>query len=193
MKSKPTSEKIAVAARRLLDRDGADAVTMRRVASEVGITAMALYRHYPNREGLLNALADEGFTELAERLESVKLAGGTAKQLEKIMNIFLDHALENPRLFELMFLKPREGARQFPQDFRAGLSPTANPSARVLKEGMEAGVLHEDDVWEIVFEMGAMLQGLIMLYLGGRVAMSEKQFREYCRRSFERYLHGICK
>jgi AcrR family transcriptional regulator len=193
MNSKPTSEKIAVAARRLLDRDGAEAVTMRRLASEVGVTAMALYRHYPNREGLLNALADEGFTELAERLESAKLAGGTAKQLEKIMNIFLDHAVENPRLFELMFLKPREGARQFPQDFRAGLSPTANPSARVLKEGMEEGVLREDDVWEIVFEMGAMLQGLIMLYLGGRVAMSEKQFREYCRRSFERYLHGICK
>jgi AcrR family transcriptional regulator len=193
MKSKPTSEKIALAARRLLDRDGVDAVTMRRVAGEVGITAMALYRHYPNREGLLNVLADDGFAELAGRLEGAKLTGGTVKQLEKIMNIFLDHALENPRLFELMFLNPREGARRFPRDFRAGLSPTANPSARVLKEGMKAGVLREDDVWEIVFEMGAMLQGLIMLYLGGRVAMSERQFREYCRRSFERYLHGICK
>lgn len=166
---------------------------MRRVAGEVGITAMALYRHYPNREGLLNVLADEGFTELAGRLERAKLTGGTVKQLEKLMNIFLDHALENPRLFELMFLKPREGARRFPQDFRAGLSPTANPSARVLRQGMDTGLLREDDVWEIVFEMGAMLQGLIMLYLGGRVAISEKQFREYCRRSFERYLHGICK
>jgi AcrR family transcriptional regulator len=177
----------------LLDREGADAVTMRRVAEAVGITAMAVYRHYPNRAGLLNALADEGFAELTLRLESLRPTGDMTKRLERVMDVFLDHALERPRLFELMFLKPREGARRFPEDFRAGRSPTANPSAVVLREGMEAGVLREDDVWEIVFEMGALLQGLIMLYLGGRTSMSEKEFRKFCRRSFERYMHGICK
>ncbi len=188
-----TSEKIAAAARALLQREGSDAVTMRRVAEGVGITAMAVYRHYPNRAGLLNKLAEEGFDELAAKLEAAKLSGSTEKQLEKLTQVFLDHALENPRLFELMFLKPREGARQFPKDFRAGKSPTANPTARVLREGMESGVLRKDDVWEIVFEMGALLQGLIMLYLGRRMSMSEKQFREYCRRSFERYWNGIRK
>jgi AcrR family transcriptional regulator len=188
-----TSEKIAAAARRLLEQEGSDAVTMRRVATEVGVTAMAVYRHYPNRAGLLNVLADEGFSALAGRLQRVRLSGSTEKKLEKLMNIFLDFSLENPRLFELMFLEPREGARQFPDDFRAGLSPTANPTARVLQEGMEAGLLRKDDVWEIVFEMGALLQGLIMLYLGGRMTLSEQGFRGLCRRSFERYLHGICK
>jgi len=193
MTERSTSEKIASAARRLLDREGADAVTMRRVAEAVGITAMAVYRHYPNRAGLLNALADEGFAELTLRLESLRPAGDMTKRLERVMDVFLDHALERPRLFELMFLKPREGARRFPGDFRAGRSPTANPSEVILREGMEAGVLREDDVWEIVFEMGALLQGLIMLYLGGRTSMSEKEFRKFCRRSFERYMHGICK
>lgn len=193
MTERPTSEKIASAARRLLDREGADAVTMRRVAEAVGITAMAVYRHYPNRAGLLNALADEGFAELTLRLESLRTSGDMTKRLERVMDVFLDHALERPRLFELMFLKPREGARRFPEDFRAGRSPTANPSEVILREGMEAGVLREDDVWEIVFEMGALLQGLIMLYLGGRTSMSEKEFRKFCRRSFERYMHGICK
>ena len=193
MNSKSTSEKIADAARGLLNREGAEAVTMRRVAEAVGVTAMAVYRHYPNRAGLLNSLADEGFAELALRLEGAKLSGGIEKQLEGVIQIFLDHALEKPRLFDLMFLTPREGARQFPHDFRAGKSPTANPSARILKEGMKSGFLREDDVWEIVFEMGALLQGLIMLYLGGRVSMSETQFRNFCHRSFERYMHGICK
>lgn len=193
MLAKSTSEKIASAARHLLDREGTEAVTMRRVANEVGITAMAVYRHYPNRAGLLNVLADEGFTELAGRLQGARLSGSTEKRLERLMNIFLDHALENPRLFQLMFLEPREGARQFPQDFKAGRSPTAAPTAQVLKEGMESGYLREDDVWEIVFEMGALLQGLIMLYLGGRMAMSQDSFRRFCRRSFERYLHGIRK
>ncbi len=193
MIAKSTSEKIAAAARRLLHQEGTDAVTMRRVASEVGITAMALYRHYPNRAGLLNVLADEGFAELGGRLTAAKLTGGTEKRLEKLLNIFIDHALENPRLFELMFIQPREGARQFPRDFREGQSPTANPTARVLKEGMAAGFFREDDVWEIVFEMGALLEGLLMLYLGGRMSMSPDEFRGFCRRSFKRYMHGIRK
>jgi AcrR family transcriptional regulator len=166
---------------------------MRRVANEVGITAMALYRHYPNRAGLLNVLADEGFTELAGRLNNTKLVGSTEKKLEKVLSVFIDHALENPRLFELMFIEPREGARQFPKDFRDGLSPTANPTAKVLKEGMAAGVFREDDAWEIVFEMGALLEGLLMLYLGGRTSMSEDEFRGFCRRSFKRYMYGIRK
>jgi len=191
--AKSTSEKIATAARRLLHQEGTDAVSMRRVASEVGITAMALYRHYPNRAGLLNVLADEGFAELGGRLTAAKLTGGTEKRLEKLLTLFIDHALENPRLFELMFIQPREGARQFPRDFREGQSPTANPTARVLKEGMAAGFFREDDVWEIVFEMGALLEGLLMLYLGGRMSMSPDEFRGFCRRSFKRYMHGIRK
>ncbi len=62
---KSTSEKIAEAARKLLNKEGEDAVTMRRVAAMVGITPMAVYRHYSDRAGLLNALADTGFEELA--------------------------------------------------------------------------------------------------------------------------------
>ena len=52
------ARRIAVASRRLLDKEGVDAVTMRRVALAVGLTPMAIYRHYHDREALLNALAD---------------------------------------------------------------------------------------------------------------------------------------
>jgi hypothetical protein len=62
-----TAGKIVAAAAKLLDREGATAVTMRRVAKGVGITPMALYRHFADRDGLLNALADIGFEELAAR------------------------------------------------------------------------------------------------------------------------------
>jgi AcrR family transcriptional regulator len=60
-----TPDRIALAAGRLLDREGTRAVTMRRVATAVGITPMALYRHFADRDGLLNALADAGFEKLA--------------------------------------------------------------------------------------------------------------------------------
>jgi AcrR family transcriptional regulator len=192
MATTPTSRKIATAARRLLDREGADAVTMRRIAKSVGITPMAVYRHYKDRATLLNALADEGFAKLVSELEGRRFSGKIEKRLMEMADIYLDHALKNPRLFELMFLQPREGARKFPQDFKAGLSPTANLMVEVVKEGMKSGYFREDDAWEIVFEMGALSHGLIMLYLGSRMNVSAERFRVLYRRSFRRYIHGIC-
>lgn len=191
MAAQSTAAKITAAARELLHRGGADAVTMRRVASAVGITPMAVYRHFQDSEALLNSLADAGFEELAARLANSAMPAGVEQQLMTILDVFLDFAIEKTRLFELMFLKRREGARQFPGDFRAGLSPTAKFAAEALEAGMEQGVFRRDDVWEITFETGALLQGLMMLYVGGRVEASEQEFRQLCHRAFGRYLRGI--
>jgi AcrR family transcriptional regulator len=189
----PASQKITTAARRLLDRDGADAVTMRRIATAVGITPMAIYRHYQDRDALLTALADEGFQQLAARLARVRPSGDVEQKLKTMGELFLDHALENPRLFELMFLHPRTKARKFPKDFHAGQSPTANFIAETVREGMEQGIFRKDDVWEITFEIGALSHGLIMLYLGGRLDATQAQFKALYNRSFERYIRGIRK
>jgi len=166
---------------------------MRRVARAVGITPMALYRHFANREGLLNALADAGFAQLATRLGAAAQSGSAERRLAANLDIFLDFGLEKPRLFELMFLHRREGARQFPVDFREGRSPTARFSAEALEAGMKEGIFRKDDVWEIAFESGALLQGLVMLYVGGRVDMPEDEFRALCHRAFRRYFYGIRK
>ncbi len=110
-----------------------------------------------------------------------------------MLDLNLSFALENPRLFELMFLTPREGARQYPRDFAAGKSPTANLFAELIREGIASGYFRETDVWAIVFETGALWQGLTMLYLGGRVSMSATRFRAYCHESIGRYMRGIRK
>jgi AcrR family transcriptional regulator len=191
--ARTTASRIAAAAHHLLDKEGAEAVTMRRVAAAVGVTPMAIYRHYPDRASLLNALADEGFEELAARLAVKKFSGGVEERLTKMMDIYLEHALQKPRLFELMFLKPRAGARSYPRDFKAGRSPTANLLVEVVQSGMDSGYFRKGDAWEIVFEMGALSHGLLLLYLGGRMAVPPAQFRAFYRRSFRRFIRGIRK
>jgi hypothetical protein len=81
------------------------------------------------------------------------------QQLTHILDLFLDFALEKPRLFELMFLERREGARQFPGDFREGRSPTAKFAAIALETGMKQGAFRRDDAWEITFETGPCCRG----------------------------------
>ncbi|MGI5211727.1 TetR family transcriptional regulator [Plantactinospora sp. CA-290183] len=53
-----TPAAIAAAALRVGDREGAPAMTMRRIAAELGCDPMALYRHFPDRQALLDAVAD---------------------------------------------------------------------------------------------------------------------------------------
>jgi AcrR family transcriptional regulator len=191
MTATPTDRAIADAALGILEREGAAAVTMRRVAKAVGVTAMAIYRHYPGRAALLNAIAEEGFDALAASLSRRRLAGTVEQRLERMGDLYLDHALDHPRLFELMFLQPRDGARRYPHDFKARRSPTATQVADLVAEGMRDGMFREDDAWEITFEMGALSHGLIQLYLGGRVELSRTAFRALYRRSFRRYLNGL--
>jgi len=181
-----TARSILLAARALLDEGGAPAVSMRKVAEKVGVTAMAIYRHFPDHAALLNALSDQGFVEMAATLRQTPLAGDISDRMVAACEAYLDYALVSPHLFELMFLARRPGARQFPRDFKAGGSPTANLFVAVVEQGMRAG-----DPWEITFEMGALLQGLIMLYLGGRFEGEPEDFRLFFRRSLRRYIHGI--
>jgi AcrR family transcriptional regulator len=186
-----TATSILAAARELLDQQGIAAVAMRPVAERVGITPMAIYRHYADRASLLNAIADAGFDELATRVRNLQLKGGVEHRLMQVVDVFLAAALQFPNLYQLMFLVPREGARVYPRDFKAWRSPTFNLTVRILQEAMRAGELRPDDPMEIAFELSALSHGLIVLYLGGRVAQSEKVFRSLHQRSFRRYLNGL--
>ena len=59
-----TRAAVVETALRLVDRDGLEGVSMRRVAAAVGATPMALYRHVPNKDALLDALVATVFAEL---------------------------------------------------------------------------------------------------------------------------------
>ena len=186
-----TAVRILAAAREILDREGLAAIAMRPVADRVGITPMAIYRHYSDRANLLNAIADEGFRELAARMQALPLKGSVEARLMQLGDMFVEFALQFPNLYDLMFLAPREGARLYPRDFKAGRSPTFSPSVKLLEEAMRIGELRRDDPLEIAFEISALSHGLIVLYRGGRVGLSAKKFRMLYRRSFRRYLHGL--
>jgi AcrR family transcriptional regulator len=65
--AKLSTESILDATLQLLDREGADALTMRRLGAELGVEAMSLYRHVADRSALLEALADRLAAEIEPR------------------------------------------------------------------------------------------------------------------------------
>jgi AcrR family transcriptional regulator len=56
IREKLTKQRIVIAALRIMDTEGLEAVTMRRVAREVGVEAMSLYHHVADKDDLLDAV-----------------------------------------------------------------------------------------------------------------------------------------
>jgi AcrR family transcriptional regulator len=186
-----TSELIADAALAILESEGSSAVTMRRVAQAVGITPMAIYYHFPNREALLNTITDREFEKLIGYIQSVPQTGSAENRFINTALAYADYALDRARVFEYVFSAARPGARRFPEDFRARRSPSLNLIADAIANAMASGFLKRDDVWEVAFTTTAHTHGYVTLYLGGRISLDRNEFRALVRRSLRRLLHGL--
>lgn len=103
-----TDAEIRRYARVLLTGYGSDAVTLRAIARELGITAPALYRYYGSREHLLQRLRDDICSELAEQLDADLHAtdGGFAQKVFTVCRAFRSWALAHPGEFALVFASP---------------------------------------------------------------------------------------
>ncbi len=164
---------------------------MRRVAAAAGVTPMAIYHHFANREALLAAVTMREFDRLAEELDTRRIGGSAKRQLSTLVNWYVDYALRSPHTFDYVFLHPRQDVRQYPADFRRRSSPTLNRLADIVEAGMERGELRKGDVWEVAMAIWAHVHGYVALYRGGRFSLSEEAFRRLCRRSMGRLFDGL--
>jgi AcrR family transcriptional regulator len=186
-----TREAIAQVTREILDTEGATAVSMRRVAKQLGITAMALYRHYRNREELLKEVCDTAFNEIAQEWRNRIQHSDPWEDLLAAGDHLIDFALHHPHLYHYMFLEQRINARRFPDDFGDGQSPTIALIISALERGMEKGSFRKDNPVLTALTVAAQLQGLIALYQSGRIGLSEEGFRELCHDCCTRLLNGL--
>jgi AcrR family transcriptional regulator len=188
---KKTVEHIAATALRILEEEGPEKVTMRRIATQVGITPMAIYYYYPDRQSLLKSITDAEFGKLLSFFEARQRKTPREDRLPKIMDGYMDYAFARPRIFDYVFSTFREGARQYPEGFRSRQSPTLNPVADMLAEAMQSGELKQDDEWEIALELWSLAHGYLTLYRAGRFNLTERQFRALVNRSIRRLLDGL--
>jgi AcrR family transcriptional regulator len=191
MAESSTADRISQAALAILEAEGPEAVSMRRVADSVGITPMAIYHHFSNREALLDSVTNQQFATFLSYIEKRPMRGSPETQLISAMEAYIDYAFDRPRIFDYVFAQRRPGARRYPDDFRARRSPTLNPIADVVRAAMQTGQVKKDDVWEVALELWALTHGYVALYRAGRFNLSEKEFRAHVRRALRRLIHGL--
>lgn len=187
---KDTRARICAAALELLDASGNSAtVTIRRVAAAVGVSPMAIYKHFPSRDALLKAATSAEY----ERIAGYFQRANARRQIRGMQGMlgYLDYALDHPNLFRYMFSSVREDAFIFATDLREGKSPTMNILFSVVEGQMQSRELRADNVHEVALGIWAHAHGLVMLYLAGRIGLSKRRFRELYLRSLDRLLRGL--
>ena len=94
------ADSIVAAALEILERDGREALTMRRLADAVGIRAPSLYKHFPDKAAVELVLIEHGFVLVAVAFEEAIARDGAS--LETVMRTYREVALAHPHLYRLM-------------------------------------------------------------------------------------------
>lgn len=97
-------EQIIAAAADLLEQNGPDGLTMRAIATELGIKAPSLYKHIADKRELEVALISDGLASQAEAFEKALTEGGD--QVVAISNAYRQWALNHPHLYAMMNNQP---------------------------------------------------------------------------------------
>ncbi|MEX3687391.1 TetR/AcrR family transcriptional regulator [Paraburkholderia sp. BR14263] len=154
--------RIVAAARLIAERDGWDAVTVRRLAEEIEYSQPVLYSHFENRDAIVSAVALEGFQELTVALrEAAHGAAGQENALERVAMAYLGFAVRCPALYEAMFT--------LPTDLRFADAET-RPELRAGFEAIASVVApFSADVENVSETFWAALHGLAELERSGRI------------------------
>lgn len=91
------------AALEVLAEGGTEALGLRELARRVGVSASAPYRHFRDRQALIQAVAAAGFEEFLAAIEAAKAGVAPEDQLEAMAEAYVQFALRYPRLYKLMF------------------------------------------------------------------------------------------
>jgi AcrR family transcriptional regulator len=101
--AKTSDEEILAAARRIVDKHGADALSMQALGDEVGVRAPSLYKRFPHRDAILDGVLAGVLVELTSALRRAQRGRSTERDLVRLAGTYRAFAHRRPHLYALLF------------------------------------------------------------------------------------------
>ncbi|MEZ4400708.1 MAG: TetR/AcrR family transcriptional regulator [Kofleriaceae bacterium] len=165
-----TRARLTAAATRLFARHGFEAVTMRAVAAELGVSAMTPYRYLAGKDELWAMVRADAFARFAQHLDGSRAGGGGAVgRLRRLKAAYLAFALAHPDQYRVMFelTAPVADARW------PALEAASRRAFGCLLDAVTAGIAAGDLVGEprdVAQLLWAQTHGLVSLHLAGQLS-----------------------
>ncbi|HEY6531757.1 MAG TPA: TetR/AcrR family transcriptional regulator [Acidimicrobiales bacterium] len=161
-RSTDVEELLLKAALHLLEQEGPEAVTVRRVAASAGVAPMGVYNHFDGKNGLIDAVFQLGFATLTEEMGTFAAIADTREALRQGFRRYRRLALDHPRTYEVMFLRAVPGFEPS-EESKATARESFEALVHAVGRAMEDGVLAEGDPGSVAQLLWAACHGAVAL------------------------------
>jgi AcrR family transcriptional regulator len=161
-------ERLCDVAERLFAEQGPQAVSMRQLAAELGVSPMTPYRYFKDKDDILAAVRASGFDRFADALETAHASAQTADERARAVgDAYVRFALDHPAAYRLMFDLEQPTEAEHSELSRA--ATRARVTLTQYIDSLIAAGLIEGDPMEVALSFWAALHGLIVLQLAGKL------------------------
>jgi len=180
-------------------REGLDALSMRKIAQRVGITATAIYRHFESKDALLAGLMHEAYGTFYRYLSGQAIApqlqGAVCEDgLEAIGQGYFQFAIDHPMYYELLFMTPLKSLYENDYPEVAELAHrTFNHLVEAVQQLMDSGFMRPADAQQVATSIWAISHGVMSLYLKKQIPHNEAELREQFNSTMHQYFTGLAQ
>ena len=170
--------------------EGAEAVTMRKIAARIEYSATAIYAYFPDKDALLRALCEHDFAALLNSGMHLMHEQDPIERIKQAGSFYIEFALEHPYQYQFMFMAP---ALVEPSD--PALAAYALMRDTVA-QAIAAGRLRPEctDVELIAQTLWAALHGVAALHIAGRYEhLQARSPREIASAALDNMFHGLLR
>lgn len=155
----------------VLAEDGAEGLSLRKVASRAGVSHSAPYAHFTDKQALIAAISTEGFRRLQDALDAAGAAAGNdpAERLVEVAWAYARFAMENRDWFKVMFSGLLENQRAYP-DFVAVSHENFARFEQQVAEYQRAGVVRPGPTDVTALSVWSLVHGFVSLLLEQQIS-----------------------
>ena len=170
-------EMILSAAKKLFLEEGFEQVTIRRIAEVIEYSPATVYLYFADKDAILCSLQEVGFRELYRRQQALNGITDPREQLKMCGKIYIDFAMENKELYDLMFImRAPMKAFESPSDWNIGRE-TYEVLQKIIIDCTNAGYLKAPDPQIACFSLWALMHGVVSIFIRERAPMIPPEHR----------------
>ncbi len=191
-----TRQSILAAARELFLLKGFEATTIRNIAEKIEYSPSTIYQHFKDKNEIFYTIHSEAFAELVRYLNASEMHKNPMDQLIALGQIYIQFALENPELYDLMFIM------EAPIDFLNYLEDANWIEGKmafdylksVIANCIQQGLIKETDLESLSYLIWSTVHGLVTISIrkrGLKIGLSDPD--TIIQRSFTIFSHLLVK
>lgn len=153
-----TRERIIDAAEAIVRAEGIEALGLRRLGRDLGVTAPALYGYIENLEDLKRSLAERQFGALMSRFDQIR-ARTPENRVRALSRAYIDYSLDEPNLFKMLFIYPPDVGGTGVEHELPMATKVFMAAAEPLEQGIQSGVFAAREVTDAALAVWAAVHG----------------------------------